>query len=389
MIKKIVLYLTLLLISLASFHPHLNSQEDSQPINDLQDKINEYTEKLVDLSKAKDTLTNQIKILDSQINLTQLKISQTENTIKLLENEINNLSVKINDLDRFLDQMTMALIQQINQNYRLSKRVPFISFLFTNNFNGFLEQHKYISLVQKNSQQTIVNMETVRTNYDIQKSQKEKKQEELLVLQNQLAEQNKTLAQQKSSKANLLAITRNDEKKYQELLSQARAELEAIEAIIAGKGYEEYIKDVKAGEKVASLIQGKSCNSSGTHLHFMVKKNGAVQNPFGFLSSISINNSSGDNYNPSGLWGWPLKPNIILTQGYGVTNAIKNNTWVRNIYTFHNGIDIYSDTSSDVLSTHDGKLFRGSYKGNCVLKYVRIENTEDKTETLYLHVNYF
>jgi murein DD-endopeptidase MepM/ murein hydrolase activator NlpD len=120
----------------------------------------------------------------------------------------------------------------------------------------------------------------------------------------------------------------------------------------------------------------------------MVQNNSGVQNPFSYLKSVDYDNDSGgDSFNPTGSWDWPIRPRIDFNQGYGKTWAIAN-TWVKRIYSFHNGIDISSQDTS-VYATHKGTLFRGAFKGGCTLKYVRVENKADNIETYYLHVNYF
>lgn len=357
----------------------------------LSQKIAEYTQKLEVLGKAKNTLTTQINILNSQIELTLLKINQTETKIKQLESEISSLTVKIDELDRSLNHLSSIFIDQVSQNYKLTKRYSPLSIFSQDSLNGLLEQYKYLSVIQKRSQDTLIEMETVRTNYNDQKEQKKVKQIELESLQKKLAEQQANLAKQKSNKINLLEVTKNDESTYQALLSQARSELEAIEAIIAGLGTETKVNEVTEGSKIATIISGKSCSSSGTHLHFMVRKNGAVQNPLSYLKPIEHQNySNGDVFNPSGGWNWPIGGPINFNQGYGRTWSIQN-TWVGKIYQFHTGIDI-SGPNLDVYSTQKGTLYRGSYNiksQKCVLKYVRVENKETGVDTLNLHVNYF
>jgi len=362
---------------------------------ELNKQIAEYTQKLIELDKAKDTLANQIKYLENQANLTTLKIRETENTIKTLEGEIQNLAVEINRLDIDLNKLTQAFIEQINQNYKLSKRGPDFSFLFFGNFNSFIQEQRYLLAVQKSSQETLLKLETVRTNFDIQKTQKEQKQKELEDMQKKLATQKISLASQKSSKLSLLEITKNNEANYQLLLSNARAEYEAIQNIIAGNGEETFVRNVSAGEKIASVIKGASCISSGTHLHFMVKIGKSVQNPFNYLKQIDYSNNSCDRkyypscafdpFNPSGSWNWPLNPKIELEQGFGATWSI-DHTWVGKIYKFHTGIDIVGQ-SNNIYATNTGKLFRGVYNYNCKLRYVRVEG-DNNISSLYLHVNY-
>lgn len=357
--------------------------------SDLSQKITEYTQKLTQLGTAKNTLANQIKIIDSQVQLTLLKITQTENSIKTLESEINQLGVEIEKLDGQLDTLSVIFINQIVQNYKLQKRVPEFAYIFSSNLNDFLEQHKYITILQKDSQNNLINMETVRTNYDLQKTTKEKKQTELEELKKTLADQKISLNNQKNIKNQLLESTKNDEKKYQKLLDDARSELAAISSILAGNGTETKVGNISEGEIIASVISGSSCSSSGTHLHFMVTKNNEVQNPFNYLKSTDYtNNSGGDSFNPSGSWNWPLSPKISFNQGYGKTWSISH-TWVGKVYSFHNGIDI-AGSSTNVTSPISGTLYRGSFyikSGGCYLRYVKVIG-ENGIGTLNLHVNY-
>lgn len=199
-----------------------------ETIDGLNNKIEEYSQKLIELNKAKDTLSNQIKILDSQVALTLLKINQTENTIKILEEDIRNLAVKIDQLDTYLNQLSSAYIDQVSQNYKLQKHYPSFAYFFSSKFNKFLEQYKYLSVVQKNSQDNLLAMETARTNFDIQKTEKSKKQAELEELQKTLASQKNNLTRQKLSKDNLLQVTKNDEKIYQQLLAEAQSQLRLL-----------------------------------------------------------------------------------------------------------------------------------------------------------------
>lgn len=234
-------FLFLNLIFISFFLPSLISAEEPSALcnnnEECENKITEFTKKLNELGSAKNTLANQIKIIDSQVQLTLIKITQTQNSIKTLEKEIADLTVKIDNLDVSLNELTAVYINQISQNYKLQKKLsPVSGFFFNKSFNSFLEQYKYISVLQKNSQDTIVSMETVRTNYDIQKEAKNKKQIELEDLKKTLASQQVSLDKQKKSKNALLETTKNDEKKYQQLLTQAQSQLAALKSFSSSAG---------------------------------------------------------------------------------------------------------------------------------------------------------
>jgi len=361
----------------------------------LECEINEYDKIIKEKQGQQKTLASAISLITNQMNLTVAQIAKTEEQIKILEKEIDELSSKIILLDKDLDETVAIMNVRVEETYKRMYMPSLYLLMISNKFAHFFSQLNYIKSVQAHDKELLFAMEQARLNYDSQKQLKEKKQAETEKLQLYLESQKKMLDQQKAAKQDLLSITRNDEKKYQDLLAQARAEFEAIQAIIAGRGYEDKGKEVKKGDVIASVISGSSCNSSGSHLHFTVAQNGVALNPFNYLSSVDSQNcsgpgecSEGDPFNPSGSWEWPLSPKIRMNQGFGSTWAVRN-TWVGQIYSMHNGIDIIG-SSNTVKSVADGMMYRGSYAGSggCRLRYVRIDHKDSDLETYYLHVNY-
>jgi peptidoglycan hydrolase CwlO-like protein len=389
-IKKISILLVLVFFGFLMFQRGLffdgavNAETETEKFERLSREIEEYDAEISKLKSQANTLSNQIAQFDAQIRLTTLKISQTEEKILLLGGRINQLETS-------LQSLTKAFTSRAVRTYKMARlNGPYAFILSSPDLEVAVTSFHYLQKIQESDRDLLVRLEKAQTTYEEEKVDQEE-------LQAQLQEQKTVLGTQKSAKANLLEQTRNDEKRYQQLLAQARAEYEAIMAIIAGKGQEEEVGEVSQGQRIASIIQGPSCNSSGTHLHFMISQDGSTQNPFNYLkagidfencSGSSCDASDGDAFNPGGSWDWPISPKIKFTQGYGLTWAVRN-TWVGRIYSFHNGIDINSSTSSEVKAVQSGTLYRGSYSGSgsCRLRYVRVDH-DDGLDSFYLHINY-
>ena len=88
-----------------------------------------------------------------------------------------------------------------------------------------------------------------------------------------------------------------------------------------------------------------------------------------------------------GSWNWPIDDPIRITQEYGET------LWTRRgdvHYSFHTGIDMFSDSSLLVKAVKEGKLYRGSIScGGGTLTYVKVDHKDSDIDTYYLHVNYY
>ncbi len=230
--KKITIFLIAFLFLSLLFVPVTRSQTQ----DDLNKEIAELQEKLKELSQTKNTLKNQIAYLDSQVSLTEYQIKQTELQIRTLEVEILDLSEKISVLDLNLDQISATFLTRVAQSYKLHKKTPVLWFLSGKDFNDSLQKFKYYHTLQLNDRETLLAMEEIRMNHDLQKQKKEEKQQELEVLNQTLAQQKINLANQKASKNQLLITTQNDEKTYQSLLAQAQAELASLKRFASSQG---------------------------------------------------------------------------------------------------------------------------------------------------------
>ncbi len=368
--------------------PEESEEDVSEELEEIQGKIEEYESKIDELQNEAKSLSSQIEIVDSQVALTELRVRETEKKIDNLKEDIDITEDKIYNLEGNIDGISKALLNRIVASYKYGSIEPWEVLLTSGNIDKFFTRLKYLKIVQHYDQKNIIEAEQSKVSYANQQDILVEKQEEAEQLSAQLDSYNEQLSAERQNKEYLLNETRGSEAEYQKLLAETRAEFLAIQGIIAGKGEEIESGEVSEGDRIASIIQGASCNSSGTHLHFIVREGNGAHNPFNYLSSIDhTNNSGGDPFEPSGSWRWPIDPVIRYNQGYGVTQAIKSGfVW----YGFHDGIDIGTSGSQTVRAVKDGTLYQGSYSGNggCRLQYVRVDHKEGGLDTLYLHVNY-
>lgn len=336
--------------------------------------------------QQKRSLQSEIKRFNSLIAVTETRIYVTGQEIEVLIDQIERLGEQIGELDLSLDGLSKILLNRIIQTYKVAKIDPFALLFSSRSFAEFVNRYKYLQVIQLHDRHLMLQMETVRTNFEDQKMLKEKKQQELEEAQKKLEAQKVLLARQKTDKERLLAITQNQQQRYQQLLAATRAEIDAIQQIIAGRGEEVEVGDVTEGQLIATVISGVSACSTGTHLHFEVREGSSVKNPLNYLQNIVVDNPFGDPAVATGNWRWPLAEPIKLTQGFGAdTSFIRSGaSW----YNFHTGIDLVSPDLK-VKAVKAGKLFRGSIAcGSGTLRYVRLDHQDSNLDTYYLHVNY-
>lgn len=389
--KKLVSLLLLLFILSLTGKAIAEECRDSSGITnpDTLKAISEACQNLISVNKQEQsTLKQAISSINAKINLAQAQINQTNAQIKELEKEIVILDGVLDTVNQSMDDLSIIYLARVRESYRRSRVGP-IDLVFTsNNFGDFYTRLKYLNTVKAKDQLILMELEKSRLDYDERKKQKITKQEEVERLKSKLLAQRRELDHQQDEKERLLVLTQNDEKKYQALLAKVKAELEAIESIIAGRGTETLVGDISPGEKIASVIPGPSACSNGGHLHFEVVKSGTHYNPASYLKpkdNLVFDNSPDGVISFGGSWDWPLEDPVRITQGYGHT-AFSS----RYAADTHTGIDMVNRANYAVKAVRKGKLYQGSIRcGGGTLKYVHVDHTDDEFDTFYLHVNYF
>jgi peptidoglycan hydrolase CwlO-like protein len=213
-----------------------NNNQDSDKILELQRKIQEAEAKLKETRAKKNTLSSQISYMNSQINLTSLKINETEREIKLLVEQIESLSGRIQKLETSLTSVSQVLINRIVATYKTREITPLQLLFSSRGFNDFLNRAKYIKVAQAHDKKLMYAIQSSKNSYQKQKILREEKKDQLEKLQIQLEGQKKALDQQREAKKRLLGITKNDEKRYQQLLKEARAQLASFRRFVNNQG---------------------------------------------------------------------------------------------------------------------------------------------------------
>lgn len=371
--KRLALLLGFLLFGLAFMRTGFDVS--GKTIEEIQKEIEQYEQEVQKLTAQSKTLANQIAQFDAQIRLTTLKIEQTEE-------KINLLGGRIDQLETSLDSLTTAFTSRAIETYKMNRFGDPVYFLVAaDNLGDVVSRYHYLQRIQKADHDLLERLQKAQTIYVGEKEDQE-------VLQEELETQSARLAVQKQEKANLLAVTRNDERRFQQLLDSARAEL----AVVLGQGKETFLRDVGEGDTIGRVIPSASGCSSGQHLHFEVHQSGSIKNPNEFLRPISFSyDYSPDQYSyygtisPSGSWSWPMNEPIQINQAYG-THGFAQSFYPGGI---HHGYDMDSGSSTTVKAVKPGKLYAGSYQCGGrypgALLYAKVDHGNGIT-TWYLHM---
>lgn len=363
--------------------------DESKYVRCVSEKRSCLEDKIGELQSQKVTLNSTIQLLNGRIAVQELQIQSTETELQRLEREVTDLTDRIQGLDVSLDQLSSVLLERIQRQYKALRESKVTPAIASDTMNEVVFRAEYVEQTGQRTAEAMARAEEQRLHYDEQKNLKEEKQVEVEKKQQQLESERNVLSRQRGEQQFLLTETQNNEQKFQAELAKTLAEAQAVQSIIAGRGSETSGGKVKKGDRIASVIQGASPCSTGTHLHFEVVKDKLNLNPAAYLKPASVvwNNSPDGEFGFGGSWDWPLKNPVRITQGYGMTYWAR----VKRAYggSPHTGIDMVSASgNATVMAVRDGELFRGAIRcGGGMLKYVQVKQS-DGYSTYYLHVNY-
>lgn len=205
-------------------------------VSEINQYIESCTKKISNLKNEQNSLKQVLATITSKINLTQGQINQTDAQIKAVEKEIEILGGvldKVNESSSTLGKIYLARVKESYRRIRTNQENLLFS---SSDFSDYFSKLKYLNTVKSKDQLILAELEKSRQDYDSRRQSKQEKQKEIEELKKKMLEQKRSLDAQQKEKQSLLNLTANDEKKYQKLLSDAKAQLAALRRFVSSNG---------------------------------------------------------------------------------------------------------------------------------------------------------
>ncbi|MDD5590133.1 MAG: peptidoglycan DD-metalloendopeptidase family protein [Candidatus Portnoybacteria bacterium] len=320
-------------------------QQKQSEIQKIEQQIAAFKNEIKNQQSQEKTLSSQISYMEAQIRrlfseirLTETKISAASLRIEELESDILVRNTEIGKQKNNLGE----IIRQINE---YDQETPLSMVLKNENFSEFLNQVQFADNLQENVKEKLVKIKDLKKELEEQKTEIESQKISLEELRTDLSGKNKVLNGQVDEKETLLVQTKNQEKKYQQMLTETQKKQKQIE------------DEIFALEENLRLL-------------------------------IDPNSIPGAHHN---LFAWPI--GNALTQNYGCLVS----SFARKSYPacnegkgnggFHNGIDIDADLGDPIKAPMDGTISgMGNLGKNAYGKWVTINHGNGLT-TLFAHLS--
>lgn len=302
-VAALVLVLIVPTFSFAGVRSEIEAKNEE--IKRLEEEAAKYRGTLDELERAVDTLEAEvrrrdraIKSLEASIRVTKAKIGRTNLEIQELGREIGEKSQAIQarrgELGALVARLALA-----------DGETPLEVFVKNETLSAFFTAVDHLRDLQGTIQGILGHLREAKQDLEAAKAAAESKRRELAALAEELADQKALAEDERTERAELLRTTKNQERRYQELLAELERKREALQ------------------QEINALESDLEADFDRSVLPAPGK----------------------------GILGWSLPPPIFITQYFGRTSFARSGGYNGK---GHNGIDLRASASTPVFAAEGG-----------------------------------
>jgi peptidoglycan hydrolase CwlO-like protein len=207
------------------------AQKNAQ-IQELQRQISEYQKQIDSVHGQAQTLQGEIKSLTAQINQINLELQSLNLSISNTNLQIQDTQSKIGEAEDKMGKDQDSLGQYMRILYQNDQESLTAILIKHDNLSDFFSELNNVKTIQDDLKVTIQNLSEIKTDLEETKQELQDRKAELAKQQALVSLEKSSAAQIKAKKDKLLADTKGQESKYQELVKKNQRDIEAIRAQI-------------------------------------------------------------------------------------------------------------------------------------------------------------
>ena len=253
-------------------------------IKKLETEIAGYQRDLSATTKTASGLQGEINRLELTRKKLAADIKVTENKIELTDLEIKKITLEIGRKNQTVDDRRSALAESLREWRDRDNKSLFEIMLDYHQLADFWNELDQLSALQRQVQDNIMALRSLRAELEVSKSSTEKERAELARLRLRLADQKVLAEENKAEKDRLLKLTKNKEANYRTLLATTQAKKDAFERELfdfesqlriiidpksippAGKGILAWpLDNIFITQRFGKTVDAKRLYVSGTH----------------------------------------------------------------------------------------------------------------------------
>lgn len=317
-------------------------QDRSNRLSAIEAEIAKFESELKVVGAERQTLQKAINQLELERKKVTAEISKTENLISSTDLEINKLILEIARTERDIQSIKSAIAQIIRAQYKSEEDTLIELLLQHNRLSEFWSTFEAHESVRNTMSSKVASLSSFQLMLEENRTANEAKRNELSSLRTQYTSQNQVLTNNKAEQSELLEVTRNEERNYQQLLASQQQAREQI------------LRELREFE---------------SQLQFYLDPN-TIPPP------------------GTPVFSWPLK-DITITQLFGGTEFAARNAAAYGGRAYHPGVDfgaprgtaIHAPLTGTVRATGNTDLVPGCYSWG---KWTLIDHANGLS-TLYAH----